>query len=162
MSLFEDDRYRWRETYFVQFPARNRPSLDKLCQTLSMVGERLKLTSEAADEQGLFESLTVVADDDFSALDISYLSGPEVLAQGVESAEQFEVAGCSKEDREKLKRLRQFDGRFDVLHFERVTDFEDEDEPEGMLDPSALLLVLDALAELTEGIAVDPQTGTIF
>jgi hypothetical protein len=31
-----------------------------------------------------------------------------------------------------------------------------------MLDPSALLLVLDALAELTGGIAVDPQTGTML
>ena len=63
-----------------------------------------------------------------------------------------------------LGRLREYDARFDVLHFERVGDAEDaeDEEPDGMLDPSALLLVLDALAELTGGIAVDPQTGTML
>ena len=162
MSLFEDNRYRWRETYFVQFPAGNRPSLDKMCQVLSMVSERLELTGQTADAEGRFESVTVLAGDDFSALDISYLGGQEVLSQGAETAEQFELASCSKDEKKKLERLVQYDGRFDILHFEQVTDFEDEDEPEGMLDPSALLLVLDALAELTEGVAVDPQTGTIF
>ena len=25
MSLFEDSRFRWRETYFIQFPSENRP-----------------------------------------------------------------------------------------------------------------------------------------
>ena len=31
-----------------------------------------------------------------------------------------------------------------------------------MLDPGALLLVLETLAELTSGITVDPQTGTLM
>ena len=46
-----------------------------------------------------------------------------------------------------------------MLHFEQVVDFEDEDEAEGMLDPTALLVVLDALAKLTDGIPVDPAGG---
>lgn len=49
-----------------------------------------------------------------------------------------------------------------MLHFEQVVDFEDEDEAEGMLDPTALLVVLDALAKLTDGIPVDPQAGTML
>jgi hypothetical protein len=31
-----------------------------------------------------------------------------------------------------------------------------------MLDPSALLVVLGALATLTKGVAIDPQAGTFF
>jgi hypothetical protein len=31
-----------------------------------------------------------------------------------------------------------------------------------MLDPSALLIVLGALAKLTSGVAVDPQAGTFL
>ena len=31
-----------------------------------------------------------------------------------------------------------------------------------MLDPSALLIVLETLAKLTGGVAVDPQSGTVL
>ncbi len=31
-----------------------------------------------------------------------------------------------------------------------------------MLDPSTLLLVLDALAELTGGVGIDPQSGSLM
>ena len=50
-----------------------------------------------------------------------------------------------------LKRLRDFDGRFDVLHFEQVAEIGEEDDGDELLDPSALLAVLDALAKLTGG-----------
>ena len=42
---------------------------------------------------------------------------------------------------------------------EVVNDFGDE-EGGDMLDPTALLVVLDALVKLTDGLAVDPQAGT--
>ena len=61
-----------------------------------------------------------------------------------------------------LKRLKEYDGRFDVLHFEQVGDSADEDESDELLDPSALLAVLEELARITGGIAVDPQSGTIL
>ena len=162
MSLFENDQYRWRETYFVQFPAQNRPSLEKVRQAVSTLGDHLVLTNMSADEEGRFESLTILAPDDFAALDISYLAGSEVLEQGAEFADELTTGGCQVENHDQLERLREYDGRFDVLHFEQVTEASDQDEPEGMLDPSALLLVLDVLAELSGGIAVDPQTGTML
>ena len=43
-----------------------------------------------------------------------------------------------------------------------MTDDEPEDEADEMLDPSALLIVLDALVELTGGVGVDPQSGTLL
>ena len=62
-----------------------------------------------------------------------------------------------------MKRLKEYDGRFDVLHFEQVGDLPgEEDESDELLDPSALLAVLDELARITGGIAVDPQSGTIL
>ena len=62
-----------------------------------------------------------------------------------------------------LKRLRQYDGRFDVLHFEQIAELPGEDEePDELLDPGALLAVLGVLADITDGIAVDPQSGTIL
>ncbi len=60
-----------------------------------------------------------------------------------------------------LKRIKQFDGRFDVLHFEQV-EAADEDDGDDLLDPSALLAVMEELARMTGGMAIDPQSGTIF
>jgi len=48
-----------------------------------------------------------------------------------------------------------------VLHFEQLVRFDDG-EADDMLDPSALLVVLQELADETEGLAVDPQAGTFL
>jgi hypothetical protein len=163
MSLFEDSQYRWRETYFVQFPLKNRPSLEKTKQAISMVSDRFKLTHVQADGDGHFESLTLVASDDYAAVDVCFTSGEEVREDAIAFAEDAIAIGVSPEDHKRLDELKKYDARFDVLHFEQITDGADEDDDlNGMLDPSALLLVLDALAELTGGIAVDPQSGTLF
>ena len=96
-----------------------RPST-KVRQALSTVGDRLELTAVTGDKQGRFESLTILAPDDFAALDISYISGPEVLEQGARLAEELAAAGCRAGDQVPLGRLREYDARFDVLHFEQV------------------------------------------
>jgi hypothetical protein len=162
MSLFENDRYRWRETYFVQFPAKNRPALEKVRQALSTLGDAIELTDAGADAAGQFESVTILAPDDFAAIDVSFLAGAEVLEQADELAKEITATGCDQEISQRAKKLRRYDGRFDVLHFEQVADLEEQDEPEGMLNPSTLLLVLDCLAQLTGGLAIDPQTGTFI
>ncbi|MHC4399091.1 MAG: hypothetical protein ACYTG0_05360 [Planctomycetota bacterium] len=161
MSMFENDQYRWRETYFVLFDASKRPTLEKLQQALSKLNSRFTLTNLSADEAGRFESLTVLSPDDFAALDVCYLDGEEVLEQVADLVEEMDTSDCRDEERLRLQRLRKCDGRFDVLHFEQIVNFDDEDCEE-ILDPSALLVVIEALAKQTGGLAVDPQTGTFF
>jgi len=162
MSTFENDQYRWRETYFVLFESSKRPTLEKLQQTLSKLNSRFTLTNLSADDSGRFESMTVLSPDDFSALDISYLDGEEVREQGAGLVEEMEATDCRPEDRARLNRILQCDGRFDVLHFEQVINFDNGDESDEMLDPCALLVVLEALAKETGGLAVDPQSGTFL
>lgn len=160
MSMFENEQYRWRETYFVMFDAQKRPTLKQVQRALSGLSCRLTLTNLSADEQGDFESLTVLSPDDFAALDVCYLAGDEVTEQAAVLFQDMKAPACSKGERARLERLRHCDGRFDVLHFEQVADVDDE--PDEMLDPSTLLIVLEALVGLTDGIAVDPQAGTFM
>ena len=161
MSMFENNQYRWRETYFVLFRSSKRPTLETLQHRLSKLNSRFTLTNLNADESGRFESMTVLSPDDFAALDICYLEGQEVRERGAEMADELETTDCRPEDRARLARIRQCDARFDVLHFEQIVNFED-DESDDMLDPSALLVVLEALSKETEGLAVDPQAGTFL
>jgi hypothetical protein len=164
MSMFGDRRYRWRETYFVLFDSARRPTLKKVEETLSALSDQYALTNLSADDSGRFESLTLLAPEDFAALDICFTGGAEVVEQVASLAKEMEPAARETGNMDSLKRIMRCDGRFDVLHFEQVPEYEEEDqeEPDEMLDPSALLLVLGALADIAGGVAVDPQAGTFL
>ena len=163
MSMFEDRQYQWRETYFVLFRSPKRPRLDALKRRLERAECRFTVTNCVSDKKGLIESLTVFAPDDFAALDISYLAGEEVSEEARSLAAELKSPECGRDERAKIDVLKGCDGRFDILHFERVGDHgAAEEDDEGMFDPSGLLIVLDALVELTGGIAVDPQSGAML
>jgi len=162
MSTFERDEYKWRETYFVLFDSCKRPSLKRVERVLRDLSDRFELTNPRADEDGRFESITVLSPDDYAALDISFEAGEEVSEQGELLQQELKGSVADAEERAKLARLPKCDARFDLLHFEQTTPDEPEDEMDEILDPSALLIVLDALVELTSGVGVDPQSGTLL
>ena len=161
MSMFENDQYVWRETYFVLFDSSKRPSLEAVEEAITGLHQPLKLINASADESGQFESVTILAPDDFAALDICYVDGVEAIEQASDLAEELKGPVCGVDEAAQLERIRISDGRFDVLHFEQKAS-GGEDDPDALLDPSALLIVLDAFAEMCEGIAVDPQSGTMM
>jgi hypothetical protein len=163
MSMFEDSRYRWRETYFVLFDAKQRPTLKSVTKALSTLNKRFELTNQNADDDGTVDSLTVVSPDDFAALDICYTEGAEVLEQGATLVMDLKKLGAEAPPPVPWERIKRCDARFDVLHFEQIPEGADEEsEDEEMLDPGTLLLVLGALAKLVGGVAIDPQAGTFL
>ena len=156
MSLFEDSNYEYRETYFVLFDQKKLPSAEALFAAIHGLGSRYQII-EQNEEDGAFESMSVVSQQDFSAMDIAYLEGEEVESQIVELQEQFKKTTVTKEETEKLAKLKNFNARFDIFHFERVTG-----EPDNILDPGGLLIVLAKLSEMCDGIAVDPQSLSLM
>lgn len=161
MSTFERDEYKWRETYFVLFDSAKRPTLEQVEDVLRDLNDRFELSNALADEDGRFESITIMSEDDYAALDISYEAGEEVVETAGGLYDELKTSAVDKEEREKIDRVRNCDARFDLLHFEQVTDDQPVDELDEMLDPGALLIVLDALVELTDGVGVDPASGTL-
>jgi hypothetical protein len=161
MSMFENEHYRWRETYFVLLESHKRPDLKQVHQAIARLDARFTLTNLAEDDGGRFESITVLAPDDFAALDICYVEGEEVVEQRQELMQDLMTASCRGLDQARMEKIGRCDARFDVLHFEQLIDPEEQDLEE-MLDPSALLIVLGGLARLTDGVAIDPQAGTLL
>ncbi|MBX9787709.1 MAG: hypothetical protein K2Y37_02240 [Pirellulales bacterium] len=156
--MIDDDDYRWRETYFVYFDAHRRPTLAQLQAALKAVNKRFQFSHPATDDGGHVESLTVVSPADYAALDISYLEGDEAEEQGAILADEMKSGITDRDERRKVERIARSTARFDIMHFEQVIDGDEGDE---MFDPSALLLVIEALSELTGGVGVDPQSGTL-
>ncbi len=161
MSLFEDDRYQWRETYFVFFDQARRPTWKQIEAALAKVHAHFELSQPRLDEDGGFESVTLTAPEAYAALDITYLEGEEVLEQAANIVEEMRDFVTEPAEKAKLNRLPHYDAHFEIFHFEEIVPDDEMDEPEGMLDPGALLLVLGALATLTHGVAVDPQSNTL-
>lgn len=150
------DEYQWRETYFVFFEAAQRPSLERVQEALARLNGHFEFDNQAADADGLLESLTLHSRQDYSALEISYETGEEVRSQAAGLIQELSGPACAVEDKRRLKLLGQCDARLDIMHFEQMTA-----DAEEMFDPGALLLVLEALARLTQGVGVDPQSGAL-
>ncbi len=162
MSTFEDSNYKWRETYFVLFDAGKRPTLENIAKALRRINRRFELSNLTADEEGLFESLTLHSPQDYAAIDICYAADEDVSEQGATLAKDLQATATDPEERAKLSRLPKCNARLDILHFEQVVGGEDGDESEELLDPSALLTILDTLVDMTGGVGVDPQSGAVF
>lgn len=160
MSLFENDEYRWRDTYFVLFHQEDRPSADATLKAFESLGPRYVVQDVRYDDQKRLESLTLLSPDDFAAMDISYMFGEEVIEQAASLAGELEIGQSSEHKAERIEHIKGCDARFDIYHFEQVVAPE-EDDDEGFFDPGALLIVLQCLAKLCKGTGVDPQTGTV-
>lgn len=156
-----DDELAWRETYFILFRSRNRPTLTQVEAAIGEAGKRLAMDHLEADEEGFFQSVLVQAPEDSAAMEISLETGEAVLEQSAEVATSLRKQLTA----EQLNDLFRADARLDVMHFERLTagEFEDEDDPdfEG-LNPASLIAVVNALTRLTRGIAIDPAAGEVM
>ncbi|RMG00303.1 MAG: hypothetical protein D6741_07070 [Planctomycetota bacterium] len=162
MSLFQNPEYCWRETFLVFFDAENRPSAHEIEAAMESLGARYVLTNVTATDDGLFDSATLLAPDDFAAMDICYVEDDDVPEQAQETIEELQRGDKDALAPEQAAKIRNATARIDVLHFEQVGTTRDDLDDEGdMFDPSALISVLETLARLTQGVAVDPQSGTV-
>lgn len=155
-----DERFEWRETYFVLFRSADRPMLSAVEQEVRSLGGHFELHHGTADEAGRLQTLNIVSPQDHSALDIDFVSGEEVNLQVAELTKEIRAGSCLEPA--KLARLPVCDARFEVMHFEELVDGADPEDIDEAFDPSALLVVLEKLIELTKGVGVDPQTGTLM
>jgi hypothetical protein len=161
MSLFEDSRYQWRETYFVLFQHQNRPKAADVKHSLAELGPRITVLHTHANKDGLLESMTVLSHADAAGMDITFVTGEEVTEQLAELKKEWKSRKLDATEQTRLQRLLHADARFDIFHFEEITDFPG-DEDDGSLDPGTLLLVLNRLAHLCHGLSLDPQSGELL
>lgn len=162
MSLFENDLYQWRETYFVLFAQATRPQADAVAIALKRQDPHYEVTDIVANEAGELESLTLRSPEDSSAMDITFVTGEEVTEQREELLNTLAKSTLGEGDHDKLNFLGECDSRYDIYHFEEASFIggaEGEDDP---LDPGALLLVMDCLARLCQGVGIDPQSGSLM
>ena len=53
MSLFENDQFRWRDTYFILFHEKNRPTGKATLRSLETLGRAIRCTTFNLTRQGV-------------------------------------------------------------------------------------------------------------
>jgi hypothetical protein len=165
MSLFENDEYQWRETFFVLFREQDQPTAAQMEQSLRQIDPRYVVRDVRADDQQRFESLTLEAPDDYSAMDVSLVIGDEVVEQTSQLMKELLQNATSTDEKKRIRQLDQYRCRYDIYHFEQLVFVgreEDDDESDDFLDPGAVLTVMQKIAELCRGVVIDPQSYTIL
>lgn len=154
MSLFDDKKYQYRDTFYVFFPDGQRPAAEAVRLALARLDEGLVIRELRATDS-LLESLSLECPEDNSAMDVCMVGGEEVRQQVRDLLEEFRTITLAKDDSRRLQQLKQCNSRFDILHFEEAGHEDD-------LDPGSMLLVVQELATMTGGVGLDPQSMTLL
>jgi hypothetical protein len=119
MTLFEDDRYDWRETYFVYFESSLRPKLPEIRRAMQTYAPFFSILDSKAEANGNLVSMTIASYENHAALEITYREGNDVAA---ESEHLFRTLkkGASPEELVLLKKIDHCKNRLDVHHFEQT------------------------------------------
>ena len=164
MSLFENDEYQWRETYFVLFDVSNRPSAKEFESFMTGLNDGYSIRDVRANDDGEFESLTLISKDDYAAMDLTCAAGEEVSEQIAELADKLEEL-AAPDELDAIKQVRTSTARLEVYHFEQmvfVGSSGEGDEPDDFMDPGSLLVVLERIAAMFDGVVVDPQSNSLM
>jgi len=121
MTLFEDNRYDWRETYFVYFESSHRPKLSEIRRALKTYAPLFYILDSKAEADGNLVAITIASYENHAALEIVYREGKDVLTE-VQQLVRSLQKDATTEERAKLQKIAQCKTRFDVHHFEQTAD----------------------------------------
>ena len=159
MSLFENDQYEYTDTFFVFFKRENLPNAETVKAAIAELGDRYQFGKIAFREEQ-FESMTIISPQDFSAVDIVMDPNADVPTQIEELITEFRTLTLTGDDRDKLSRFKECNTRFDLFHFEQKVS--GNTDPDAFIDPGGLLIVLEKLRSLCDGVGLDPQSQMLL
>jgi hypothetical protein len=119
MSLFSDERYTWRETYFVLFDPARRPQLSAVRRELRHVAGALSILESKSEPNGNLLEMMVASYEDHAALEIVYHEGKTVQTEIARLTELLEKGSTAKEKKQLLN-AQKFQAKFEILHFEQT------------------------------------------
>ena len=119
MTLFDDDRYAWRETYFVCFESSHRPKLPDARRALQTHAPLLEVLDAQADEHENLVMLTLASYEDHAAVEVVYREGNDILDEAKHLFHTLRGDATAKELL-RLQKIVHWRTRFDVHHFEQT------------------------------------------
>ncbi|MCL2623142.1 MAG: hypothetical protein FWD31_05675 [Planctomycetaceae bacterium] len=122
MSMFDDNRYCWRETYLVMLDGLKRPTKSEMVLRLHKLNDRLIIKDLRSTASERLESLIVIAPNDGAAVEIQYHEGEEVAVEFAALADELERHEISAKERKKINLARGLSAKIALLHFEQIQE----------------------------------------
>lgn len=122
MSLFNDERYCWRETYFIVCSPALRPKFAEFSAMLEKSIPTLRIRDKKVDSFDSIEFLSVVSLEDKSGLDIVYQENENSLQETAALLDEIQQQTTTDKTRQLADKASSFTGRLDVLHFEQTSE----------------------------------------
>jgi len=122
MSMFDDNRYCWRETYLVMHDRVHRPLASDMVRKLSNLKGYLEICNIRSDSDDLLDSLVILARNDSAAVEMQYHEGDTVVKEFTVLADEMERHELSSQERKKIVRARNFSAKIELLHFEQMQE----------------------------------------
>ena len=121
MTLFEDNRYDWRETYFVYFESSHRPKLSEVRHALQTHAPFFDVLDSRAEPNGNLSAITIASYENHAALEVIYREGQDILIEAQHCARSLKK-GANEKELAQLQKIAQCKRRFDVHHFEQTAE----------------------------------------
>jgi len=121
MTLFEDDRYDWRETYFVYFESSHRPKLPEIRRALQTHAPLFSILNSKAESNENLVEIIIASYEDHAALEIVYREGKDILTEIRQLVRSLKKEATT-EELLQLQKIVQSKTRFDVHHFEQTAE----------------------------------------
>ena len=121
MTLFEDNRYDWRETYFIYFESSHRPKLPEIRRALHIYAPFFCILDSKAEPDGNLVAMTIASYEDHAALEIIYREGNDISAEVRHLVHTLKQEATSKE-LAQLQKIIQCRARLDIHHFEQTAE----------------------------------------
>ena len=157
MSLFENSLYEYCDTFFVFLDGQKAPSGDAIKKSLGELGTRYEIEN-VKEQDGRFISATIRSPADYSAMDLTFVDGDEVIEQVGTLGDELRNVTLHGAASDSLKKLVKATARYDVFHFEESNADNDIE----FLDPGGVLLVVQKIAATCGGVGYDPQSQDII
>ena len=119
MTLFEDDRYNWRETYFVYFESPHRPKLTEVRHALKKRAPFFTILESKAESNGYLVAMTIASYENHAALEIIYREGSDVQNEAAHWVSSLKHEATDEEFKQ-LQKVVRCQSRFDIHHFEQT------------------------------------------
>lgn len=118
-TLFDDERFTWRETFFILLEPQQRPRQDDVQALLRTVPGRVRLLDASPASGVLLGTMTVMSLDDHSAVEIRYSQDPAIAEEMKSLAKTFLDTATHKEVA-LLKKAIHLPAKIEMQHFEQT------------------------------------------
>ena|GEM_PF-1951371 len=121
MTLFDDDRYDWRETYFVYFESAFRPKLTDVRRALKLNAPFIEILNTETEPTGGIIQMTIASYEDHAALEIVYQEGNSIQNEAQHLADSLKQ-DASDSELVQINKISLCNTRFEIHHFEQTAE----------------------------------------